>query len=471
MRKLKAFCLGLSALFVLASCQQTGGGKDKYVISISARSSSTEQNMLKIWEAAYEKAHPEVDVQVDGWGTVQTSEAYVQRYALNRSQLTNMIYTTDDSTALLAIKNNFVDLRSYYEANTDTDYTNFYRSMLDTTSYNGEFRPTTSYQGNLEGEKSDDPEYGIYFAPREYNMPGLLLNVDLFNEYGIAVPTKDDWDWDKFVALLQQIDTMTQQKRAEEGGVKYSQYRACELNQTWEPVYTTILKALGGDGLFTFDSSNEASCNLGSTANVAAYRELVEDFANGNYQYALDRDYGNDNFVSGTVFMTAISYPEVGNYHEKIPNIAFLPFPTEYVAAGCGGYGILTDKKDEVQTLANGESKKTVDLCWDFLRFIISEEGQNLAGKEGYIQPVRKSLATTGEWLQSFDPSLDHTAFCTGKELALNTFTFATPSKRSLLRNDVSDFIRRLLDNTTKTTDVDSIVANTEKSINNHLAS
>ncbi len=456
----------------LASC---GGGNvktDKFTISISARSSAVEQGMLKIWKKAYEEKHPEVEIKIDGWGSVETSQAYVQRYALNRSALTNIIYTTDDTTALLAQKENFVDLRKYYEADPETDYTKYYATMLDTTSFNGKFKPTTSYTGSYECDKDDSVEYGMYFAPREYNMPGLILNVDRFNEYGIPVPDKNDWNWNKFIELLHTIDAITVQKINDKSGDwnKYNTYRGIEFNQTWEPVYTSFMKELGGDGLFAFDDDYEASCNLLSPANVQAFKTIAQQFGNNNYKYAIDRDYSSKDFVSGNVFMAAVSYPEVGNYNQSIKNIAFLPFPTEYVSAGCGGYGILTDKEDEVQTNKDGEKRKTVDLCWDFIKFIISEEGQNIAGKEGYIQPVIKELAETGDWNQSFGgDTVDHSAFYTGKELPLDTFTFATPDKRNPLRNDMSTLFNKIFAVDVKEADVESILNNIKKTVDSHL--
>ncbi len=86
-----------------------------------------------------------------------------------------------------------------------------------------------------------------------------------------------------------------------------------------------------------------------------------------------------------------------------------------------------------------------MDLCWDFIKFIISKKGQNVAGREGYIQPVLKELAETGDWLDSYDGKIDNKAFETGKELRLDTYCFAEPDMRNDLRTAVSDFFRYLV--------------------------
>ena len=467
-KNLKLIVLPLTAAIAVpffTSCfKKNSGPKDKYEISISARSLPSEQQVLQLWEREYEKLHPEVDVQVDGWGSNEgTSESYVMKNALNRDMLTNIIYTTDDSTAMLAQKKNFVDLRPYFERSADTDYSKYYSTMLDTTSFYGEFRPTTSYNGAYESEKSNDAQYGVYFAPREYNMPGILCNVSLFKEYFATAEEKDnwtndtlkqvwmrigegtEWNWTTFVNALKKIS----QKCVELNSSGDRGFRACELNHTWEPVFTTIMKELHGDGLFAINQDNgEVVQNLDSAANKAAYNKIIDDFGKSTNIYMIDTDYGNDNFAYQTVFAVIVSYPEVGNfygsYSKNGKELGALNFPCEYVGAGCGGYGILVDKAEEIQTLKSGETAKTVDLCWDFLKYIISKEGQNIAGKEGYIQPVLKELADTGDWIQAYDGKIDHTAFATAHELRLDTFCFANPVARNDLRTHVVSFYRDL---------------------------
>lgn len=458
---------GIIASTLFTSCfnnRNNSGPKERYEVSISARSLPSEQAVLQLWEREYEKLHPEVDIIVDGWGSNEgTSESYVMKNALNRDMLTNIIYTTDDSTAMLAQKKNFVDLRPYYEASEETDYSKYYSTMLDTTSFYGEFRPTTSYTGAYESEKSNDAQYGIYFAPREYNMPGILCNVSLFKEYfateeeknnwtdetlkniWIRVGEGTEWNWPTFVNALKNISKKCVELNT--GGDRG--FRASELNHTWEPVFTTIMKELGGDGLFAInDESGEVICNLASNKNKAVYDQIINDFGKNANPNMIDTDYGNDNFAYQNIFSIIVSYPEVGNFYGTFnkngKELGAINVPCDYVGAGCGGYGILVDKANEVQTLKTGETAKTGDLCWDFLKYIISKDGQNIAGKEGYIQPVLKELAETGEWTNAFDRKIDCKAFATANELRLDTFCFANPNARNDLRMHVVDFFRNL---------------------------
>ncbi|MBQ7994758.1 MAG: hypothetical protein IJ247_00865 [Bacilli bacterium] len=479
-----------------ASCGGAGGAKEKFEISISARKFTSEKEMLNIWEKGYEATHPNVDVIVEGWGDEGTSEAYIMNHALDRSSMTNIIYTTDDTTAYIAQLKNLVDLRPYYEAEASTDYTNYYSTMLDTTSFYGEFRPTTSYTGAYEGEKSDDPQYGVYFAPREYNMPALLCNVTLFKEHFATEEEKanwnkesmlklfkrlgesDEWNWNTFVKALQNIASFIYQKVDVEKDTTYFSYRSAFLNCSWEPTYTSFMKELGGDGLFKLNSRDEWEVNLQSSANTAVFDGILDDFAKGKNEtkYINITANGAKEFGSRKIFCAVVSYPEVGNYYETFKRLNYeldaVPFPTEYVGAGCGGYAILTDKAngrgDGIQTIKSGESAKTVDLCWDFIKYTISKEGQNLAGKEGYIQPVLKELAETGDWLDSYEGKINQTAFCTGKELRLDSFTFASPKARSTMRDSVASFFAQLFSPDKK--DYTDILNRTVNELNEGLA-
>lgn len=471
---------------ISAACGGNSGPKEKFEISVSARSMLSEQSVLEIWKAGYEKLHPNVTINISGWGSNEgTSESYVMKNALNREYLTNIIYTTDDSTANLALRKNFVDLRPYFESSEETDYSKYYSTMLDMTSFYGEFRPTTKYAGSFDREKSDDAQYGVYFAPREYNMPAILCNVTLMKEnlatdeekanWGkdslkklwLRLGESTEWNWTTFVKALQNISDECETLNAS-GDLGY---RAIELHQTWEPIYTTIMKELGGDGLFAKDSRDETHFNLSSSANRAAFDRILNDFGKDQHKYMIDTDYGNENFKNRNIFATTVSYPEVGNYYGAFSKVDYelgsIDIPCEYVGAGCGGYGILVDKANETQTLTTGETAKTADLCWDFIKYMISKDGQNLAGKEGYIQPVLKELADTGDWLESYDGKIDNVTFATAKELRLDTYCFADPALRNDLRTECTAFFRDLFE--PKRASYSDLISNTENNVNQIL--
>ena len=89
-------------------------------------------------------------------------------------------------------------------------------------------------------------------------------------------------------------------------------------------------------------------------------------------------------------------------------------------------------------------TKTNKELAWDFIQFILSEEGQNLGGKEGFIQPILKSLKDNGDWKQAIDPAMNHAAWFGGEELRLTTYNSFAASMRTALRTQMSAFFVNL---------------------------
>ena len=475
--KIATLALSLTTVMTtMTSCKKKPKGyvEGKFNISISAPNGESELQMLTTWKQGFEALHPDTNIIISQWSGKDTSaKDYVQLNSMQKDKITNIFYVTDDTVSSLAQKKNFVDLRKYYESSEETDYSHFYQSMFNTTSYNGDFRPTKSYTGSFvktdaDGNpqsKEDDREFGVFFAPREYNMPALVCNVETFNELGISIPEDDEnWDMDAFVQLLQDIS----QTIASKSGTKWTTYRGIELNQTWEPIYTTFLKHYESDGLFKMDNTGSYVANLDSEKNISIYSEIINNFGNDAYKYAIDQE-ANVQFVNGKICMAAVSYPEVVDYMKKCDNLQFLPLPTKYVGAGCGGYGVYAPScfKDQNATqpitqTVKGVTKKVVDICWEFLSYMMSKDGQNACGKKGLIQPIRKDLETSGEWLTSLKDKhgnpLNHKAFSEKEELSLNTYYFAEADDRSHLRDGVNKLFKAIFEPTAKVSDINSYI-------------
>ena len=427
-----------------------GGNKDnvkgKFNLQVAVQNVNGEIKMMEIWKAAYEQKHPEVNIIINNFGN-DDIVGYMQKKAMNQDSLPHMVWLPDDfgHTFTDPTKGYFVDLREMYEKSADTDYSLYYESMLHAASNVGEFRPTTSYNGSYTGEKSDDAKYGIYFAPRDYNQIAIVYNKKLFNDlktfYGFDIANyynpadPESWNLDKLALLVSDLNTQIKSM-----GPTYASYKAIRMNMTWEAVYTTLLEELGGDGLI-----NDGEINLGSQANRAAYDYLWQNFFNEENKFDI-----NDNFMKGTTYLTVVSRPLILSYLPYLTDktsgkimMDFMPFPAEKVAAGTSGYGITKRYANETQT-ANGVTKTNKELAWDFIKFIISEEGQNVGGKEGFIQPILKSLKENGEWKQAFDPNMNHDAWFHGKELRLTTYNYFAASMRTALRNQTSQFFVNL---------------------------
>ena len=449
----KILTLGLAAMLAATCVGMTGCGlanpgheSGKYNLEIAVQNEKGEIRMMEIWEQAYEEKHPEVNIIINNFGNDDII-GYMQKKAMNQNSLPHMVWLPDDYGHTFTDPKHgyFIDLREFYEKDATTDYSLYYESMLHAASNTGEFRPTTSYSGDYAGEKSDDGKYGLYFAPRDYNQIAIVYNKKLFNDlkmfYGFDLaqyynPEKpEEWTMEKFAALIAALNTQIKSM-----GPTYASYRAVRMNMTWEAVYTTFIEVLGGDGLIV-----DGEINLNSEKNKAAYDYLWSNFFN-----EVNKTDINDNFSKGTTYLTIVSRPLLLSYVPYLRDknsgkvmMDFIPFPAEKVAAGTSGYGI-TKKHAEGKQTVNGVTKTNKELAWDFIKFMLSEEGQNLGGKEGFIQPILKSLKDSGEWKEAIDPAMNHAAWFHGEELRLTTYNFFAASMRTALRTQMSAFFVNL---------------------------
>jgi ABC-type glycerol-3-phosphate transport system substrate-binding protein len=438
-----------------------------------------EQAVLEKLIEAYEAKNKDVDVELSTFSG-EGFEQYMMRIAQKNDLSPNIIWTAD--TYHSQWDQYFLDLRPYYEASKETDYSLYYESMLDAASANGTFKPTKNYtnplgkfdhekDANSDGKENykNQSEHGLYYAPRDYNKPAILCNTALFEQLDKDYETKcgtlpagyksasarlqeilngEDWDnMDDLYAFMtmiaERIDFIVTNATSQSDTISraWKQKRAIRLFLEWEPTYTTFMNDLGLDLI-----NDDGSLNL--TANQAALETLhgkIFSAAGTAANYVLSND-GDTAFVKENVLMTVCSRPVVLGYNntlQAIHNKACLEtiaFPTENIAAGNSGYAISRVYDGKSMTV-NGVTKSYNDLAWDFVKFIITEEGQEVAGKTGLNIPVLKSLYDNGEWRKvEVLGSMHHDAWVAGGELRQDTYNIFKPKTRLAFRNTLRDF-------------------------------
>lgn len=405
-----------------SGAKEEGFDTEKYNLTIACQAEEGEKTVLEALKKAYEEEHNDVNIIIKDFGAYSTVREYITAYASAQDKLPMVLWMPNDEFAEPAEGGYFVDLRSYYEADESTAYDLYYESMLHSASYTGTYKP-------LSEDESKD--YGLWFAPRDYNKPTIVYNTKLMSELGIAIPdTTNGWDMQAFYSFLKTVNDTIEQKAGENRS--YRGYRAIHLFSAWEPVYTTLFENMGTDGIM-----KDGSYNLNSAKNDAIMSELYDNVF--RYDYMIDTD---DAFNNGTVCMTVVARPVIVGMANQLgkDSIDFLPFPGDKVAAGCSGYGITSIHADEEQTV-NGKTKKVSDIAWDFISYIISEEGQQVAGETGLSVPVLKSLTADGSWTKwNSEAELNHSAFLAGEELKLDTYNILKPNQRTRARTLTSTY-------------------------------
>ena len=395
MKKLsKVFVSSLLLASLMSSTACLGGGKtsgdnvvaDKYTITVACQTEMGEQTVLEKLIEAYEAKNKDVEVNLETFSG-EGFEQYMMRIAQKNDLSPNIIWTAD--TYHSQWDQYFLDLRPYYESSAETDYSLYYESMLDAASKNGTFKPTKNYTNPLgqfaheKDENSDgkeeykkQSEYGLYYAPRDYNKPAILCNTALFQKLDTDYEAKkgtldagykstyarlqeilEGKDWDEMDDLYaftrmvaERIDFIVNNATSQSDPVSraWKQKRALRLFLEWEPTYTTVMNDLGIDLI-----NDDGTLNL--EANKAAITELhaklfpAEGTVN-NYMLTTD---GDTAFVKENVLMNVCSRPVVLGYNNTLQAIhkeaclETIAFPTEYIAA----YRYLPSPPSVVSTL------------------------------------------------------------------------------------------------------------------------
>lgn len=389
----------------------------KYNITIACQQEEGEIEVLRTLEAAYEAANPDVNIIVKDFGGGGLDD-----YMTNNGRvgtLADIVWVPDDLFAPWAEKGGFfLDLREMYEASEDTAYSKYYDSMLHSASYSGEYKPLS---------EDSDPKYGLYFAPRDYNKIGIAYNTALFSRFGIEAPTdfsREAWNMETFIEFVQGVAA----KIEASGGANALTYRAISFFLQWEPVYTSVFKELGSDGLI----KENGELNLTSEKNREIMRYLYDELFSNETVIGTEAD-----FKKGyTLMATCVRPVAYTAYQQRQGTIDFMPFPTEAIGAGCSGYAITKSNASKTQTL-NGVTKTNKELCWDFIKYVITEEGQEAAGAFGTSVPILKSLEANGAWKSAMPNAKNHSAWLAGEELRLTTYNRYDTSIRTALRSNV----------------------------------
>ena len=272
---------------------------------------------------------------------------------------------------------------------------------------------------------------------------------------------------DKIAYIVENAKDVTGDRQI---GRTWAQRVALNLFLEWEPTYTTILNAMGAE-LMTVNNG-QVSLNLSNyeTQLEAMHKALFPDDASKAYMMTTN---GGVQFSSGNLLMSVCSRPVVLGYSNTFKGsygdtyLETIQFPVEKIAAGNSGYAISNIWDGKGMTV-NGVYKSYNDLSWDFIKFIITEEGQEEAGKTGLNIPVLKSLYDDGEWRKvEALGSMDHDAWVAGGELQQKTYNIFKPEKRMIMRNTMYTFFANFQMETYNEGSLSELITKTQKNFNN----
>lgn len=278
----------------------------------------------------------------------------------------------------------------------------------------------------------------------EYNSFSLIYNVDLFNELGIALPSKETpMSWEEFA------DIATKLTKVEDGKVT-------RVGATWPfqvPIWTVLilepmLRQLGGElvdpttgkadfnqeaMVATMNYIQELRAN--NAIDPAAYTGLLDDFANGR---------------AATIFGGPWAAKPLGEINPDL-NWDVAPLPQ------------FSNAKDRVTTLyawawfvSAKSSPEKQKLAWEFVNLLTNKQ-QEWWDKVGYVQ-ARLGNASNGMPLKEYYATSDERLNVIFADYAYGKYEF-----RSEKYFELSDIWTRAVDKVLNGEDVATVLSDAQQ--------
>lgn len=229
-------------------------------------------------------------------------------------------------------------------------------------------------QANFDGEQ--------YMIPRSADRVVCHYNKAIFKAAGVDMSlVRNGWTWDDFMTVCATL------RKYYDAQDSMKAYTLVDPYFTWEAVYNPIFESYGVE---YYDENGEVALESAATENALKFIKSIIDNKYASRpsveQAGMAGNKGCMLFHSQAASLMAtelsVYYPDaekVSDYYDVVT----MPVIPGHEKIGCGAAGY---------SVYDGSENK--DLAWQFLKILLSKEGQNIMADSGsnYV-PVRKDMA------------------------------------------------------------------------------
>lgn len=229
-------------------------------------------------------------------------------------------------------------------------------------------------QANFDGEQ--------YMIPRSADRVVYHYNKAIFKAAGVDMSlVRNGWTWDDFMTVCATL------RKYYDSQDSMKAYTLVDPYFTWEAVYNPIFESYGVE---YYDENGEVALESAATENALKFIKSIIDKKYASRpsveQAGMAGNKGCMLFHSQAASLMAtelsVYYPDaekVSDYYDVVT----MPVIPGHEKIGCGAAGY---------SVYDGSENK--DLAWQFLKILLSKEGQNIMADSGsnYV-PVRKDMA------------------------------------------------------------------------------
>ncbi len=276
--------------------------------------------------------------------------------------------------------------------------------------------------------KAGDTDYYVTM-PRDYSHLCMYYNRAILNEVGLKDPS-NDWTWSDFLTYANKI--------AKESEINHG-FPVLDGQLTWEAIFCTFLFSYGGN---VIDEDGNVVLADGIESGDNPCLKMLNDLVKLGDEGILTRDRSVSSGASFQAKKSAFymhSRPVLTNMYEILgQDLGVVAFPAigndPQAVGGPTGYSIY-----------RGSDKK--DLAWAFLKYMMSNAGQEVLSTSGNILPCKTSVlqAENATWKQYPEgTNIDHDAYIAHADRGtfINFLNYMVPGSQE----DGLGYLRSMID-------------------------
>ena len=405
-----------------------------------------EENYINALIPGFQEMFPHVTIEYDRRAI--SDERYVETISsvISSGNVPDLFYSNTVFYYYLISQNCIVSLEPYYAAEQALyDQTGGAEGLSLETDYYENFFDMSSYEGRR------------YVVPRSMDSVVTYYNKEFLQDAGISPDDErlesteeNPFTWNDLLSLCQQVSDyiLSEQGRAD----GYSLAYALQADFDWEAVFNAIMVSYGSQA---FDEDGNIAIDSPETLAMA-------EMLRGMYEAGriIRPVTSGSSFANGmTAFHFSSSGPSrMATNAEIADDFDALPFPLildeeaglTNPAIGCGfaGWGI--------SSTTEGTQR---DLAWQFLKYMISEEGQMALINAGLATPsIRIDLAEEKQWSKGYEHiNLDAWLQWSDYKVSSQFFITQDPSATFDIYSALQNFMNNLTDPTSMGSSVRSV--------------
>jgi multiple sugar transport system substrate-binding protein len=266
-----------------------------------------------------------------------------------------------------------------------------------------------------------DKQGRIFQLPRELGVVVMFYNRTLFRRAGLPDPPPD-WTHGDFLRMAKKLTLRDEQGRVTQYGFSAS--------YTWCGVYAPWVASEGGR-VVTADGERAA---FSSPRSLEGLKNLIDLVTVEKVAMPPNRSItipGVDPFAAGKIAMQPQVFPQVPLYRATMKDfdwdVQVMPAGSarHVTNMGAAGYGMSTNTKHPKE-------------AWEFLKYIVSPEGQRILAQAGSGIPCLKSMAKDPVWRRPGKSPRNYDAFINSVEIGMGWDDFLI-----LTRPEVQDAVNQ----------------------------